>query len=213
MKVTLKRMTVAPEEIIAEAAALCYASDPKDCRGMIRHLYRCHHHSPFEHTQFTFLIEGISRACSHQLVRHRHMSPTQRSQRYCLEDGFEFVVPDNATNNDTFLAAMENAQASYNALIADGVPNEDARAVLPNACTTKLMVTVNLRELIHMCNFRLCARAQKEIRDVVASMRALVPEEFRWMLVPKCLAPYYNCLERRTEACQEVRSEYCAETD
>ena len=93
MKVTLIQSTPNPIETIAQIASICYDSDPKNSLGLVKHLYRNGHLSVFEHIYFTFKIEGISRACSHQLVRHRHCSFTQRSQRYCSEDGFGFVTP------------------------------------------------------------------------------------------------------------------------
>lgn len=209
MKVTLIQQTLNPVNFIAKIASTCYDSDPANPAGMVKHLYRNGHHSVFEHVVFTFQIEGISRACSHQLVRHRHTSPTQRSQRYCAEDNFEVVAPESVAGLQAFWDVIEAANDAYYALTKKhGVPNEDARAVLPNACATKMVVTLNLRELIHFCNFRCCARAQKEIRDLAYAMRAAVPEALRWMLVPKCLAPYYNCLEKRTEACNLVKEKF-----
>ena len=93
MNVLLIQATPKPIETIAQIASICYDSDPKNPLGLVKHLYRNGHLSVFEHIYFTFKIEDISRACSHQLVRHRHCSFTQRSQRYCSEDGFEVVVP------------------------------------------------------------------------------------------------------------------------
>lgn len=97
MLVTLIQATPDPIKTIAKIASICYDSDPKNPLGLVKHLYRNGHHSVFEHIYFTFKIEGISRACSHQLVRHRHCSFTQRSQRYCSEDGFGVVVPPSLT--------------------------------------------------------------------------------------------------------------------
>ena len=93
MKVTLIQATPNPIETISKIASICYDSDPKNPLGLVKHLYKNGHHSVFEHIYFTFKIEGISRACSHQLVRHRHCSFTQRSQRYCSEDGFNYITP------------------------------------------------------------------------------------------------------------------------
>lgn len=205
MKVTLIQQTDNPIEMLAKIASICYDSDPKSPLGLVKHLYRNGHHSVFEHVHFTFLIEGVSRACSHQLVRHRQCTFTQRSQRYCSEDGFEYVIPDGMEDSIVFVNAMEDARAGYAALVDAGESNEDARAVLPNACSTKLYMSCNLRELMHICNVRLCSRAQTEIRELVYAMRQAVSEELRWMLVPKCRAPYYNCLEKRTEMCVEAQ--------
>ena len=189
MKVTLIQSTPNPIDTIAQIASICYDSDPKNPIGLVKHLYRNGHHSVFEHIYFTFKIEGISRACSHQLVRHRHCSFTQRSQRYCSEDGFGFVTPPTiAERNDCgdYEQFMTTVVDTYAYAQEAGVPNEDARYVLPNACETALYLSCNLRELIHMSNERLCMRAQWEIRELVKQMVALVDSELQFMLVPKC---------------------------
>ena len=131
--------------------------------------------------------------CSHQLVRHRHCSFTQRSQRYCEETGFEFVLPKKAVRG--FGGTMAIMQMHYNEALLAGVPAEDARYILPNACKTSLYLSCNLRELIHMANERTCLRAQWEIRELVWQMIEAVDESLHFMLVPKCEAPHLNCLE------------------
>ena len=196
MQVTLIQHTPNPIETIANIASICYDSDPKNPLGLVKHLYRNGHHSVFEHIYFTFKIEDISRACSHQLVRHRHCSFTQRSQRYCDEDGFLVTHPKSIASVDKklgYFELMERIEESYHELQALGVPNEDARYVLPNACCTALYLSCNLRELIHMCNERLCSRAQWEIRDLVKEMVALVDPELQFMLVPKCKSGRIIC--------------------
>lgn len=196
MKVTLIQATPNPIETISQIASICYDSDPKNPLGLVKHLYKNGHHSVFEHIYFTFKIEGISRACSHQLVRHRHCSFTQRSQRYCSEDGFEVVVPDSIAQVDEiggFVDFIEDVTNNYNELVALGVPKEDARMVLPNACETSLYLSCNLRELIHMCNERLCSKAQWEIRNLVKEMKSLVTPELHFMLVPKCKSGRILC--------------------
>lgn len=191
MNVTLIQATPNPIETIAQIASICYDSDPKNPLGLVKHLYRNGHHSVFEHIYFTFKIEGISRACSHQLVRHRHCSFTQRSQRYCSEDGFGYVRPDTTDNLfDTYVSGIESW---YKQMQNAGVPNEDARYVLPNACETSLYLSCNLRELIHMSNERLCKKAQWEIRELVQQMIDLVPEALHFMLVPKCQSGRIIC--------------------
>lgn len=192
MKVTLIQATPEPVETIAKIASICYDSDPKNPMALVKHLYASGHHSVFEHIYFTFKIEGISRACSHQLVRHRHCSFTQRSQRYCSEDGFEAVKPE--TIADEWYGEFHSAiQRCYSGLQKAGVPNEDARYILPNACATSLYLSCNLRELIHMCNERLCTRAQWEIRELVQNMRQLVDPRLHFMLVPKCKSGRIIC--------------------
>ena len=192
MKVTLIQATPNPIETIAQIASICYDSDPKNPMGLVKHLYANGHHSVFEHIYFTFKIEGISRACSHQLVRHRHCSFTQRSQRYCSEDGFAYVVPKNIDPVD-FRADMDIIRDSYIDYQLDDVPNEDARYILPNACATSLYLSCNLRELIHMANERLCSRAQWEIRELVRQMCQLVDPQLQFMLVPKCKSGRIIC--------------------
>ena len=196
MNVTLVQATPNPVETIAQIASICYDSDPKNPMALVKHLYAGGHHSVFEHIYFTFKIEGISRACSHQLVRHRHCSFTQRSQRYCSEDCFEVVKPQTIQNIDMkygYENLMYRIQENYEELQCIGVPNEDARYILPNACTTSLYLSCNLRELIHMANERLCTRAQWEVRDLVREMCNLVDHQLQFMLVPKCKSGRIIC--------------------
>lgn len=199
MKVTLVYSTPTPIETISEIASICYDSNPKNPLKLVTHLYKSGHLSVFEHIHFTFKIEGISRACSHQLVRHRHCSFTQRSQRYCSEDGFGFVVPPTiAERNDCgdYEQFMETVADTYTYAQEAGVPNEDARYILPNACMTSLYLSCNLRELIHMTNERLCMRAQWEIRELVKQMVSLVDPDLQFMLVPKCKSERIICHEK-----------------
>ncbi len=192
MQVTLIQQTPAPIETISKIASICYDSNPKNPLGLVKHLYRNGHHSVFEHIYFTFKIEDISRACSHQLVRHRMCSFTQRSQRYCSENGFGFITPPTVPKN-TFSDEMGTISEWYETYDYLGVPNEDARYLLPNACATSLYLSCNLRELIHIANERLCAKAQWEIRDLVKQMVALVEPELQFMLVPKCKSGRIIC--------------------
>ena len=193
MQVTLIQSTPNPIETIAKIASICYDSDPKNPLGLVNHLYRNGHHSVFEHIYFTFKIQGISRACSHQLVRHRHCSFTQRSQRYCSEDSFDYITPPTLTckSFDQDIYNIELAYKSYQEWY--NVPNEDARYILPNACATEMYLSCNLRELIHIANERLCARAQWEIRELVKEMIHLVDNSLHFMLVPKCKSGRIIC--------------------
>ena len=197
MQVELIQATPNPIETIATIASICYDSNPKNPMGLVKHLYKNGHHSVMEHIYFTFKIEGISRACSHQLVRHRMCSFTQRSQRYCSEDGFEVVLPPSIDDgNDRYFEYNDGiiyTRFSYATLVGKGVSNEDARYILPNACTTDLYLSCNLRELIHIANERLCTRAQWEIRELVKQMVALVDPELQFMLVPKCKSGRIIC--------------------
>ena len=195
MKVTLVQATPNPVETIAKIASICYDSDPKNPMALVKHLYNNGHMSVMEHIYFTFKIEGISRACSHQLVRHRHCSFTQRSQRYCSEDGFHYVIPDTIHPIEMGYA-MERIEDWYHGFQEDDIPNEDARYILPNACATSLYLSCNLRELIHLANERLCTRAQWEIRDLVREMCNLVDPQLQFMLVPKCKSGRIICHEK-----------------
>lgn len=192
MHVTLIQATPNPVETIARIASICYDSDPKNPMALVKHLYAGGHHSVFEHIYFTFKIEGISRACSHQLVRHRHCSFTQRSQRYCSEDGFKFVTPPTIAG-EPFEDEVNYIRDQYNEYQNRGIPNEDARYILPNACATSLYLSCNLRELIHMANERLCSRAQWEIRALVREMCRQVDPQLQFTLVPKCQSGRIIC--------------------
>lgn len=202
MRVELIQATPEPIKTISDIASICYDSEPENPLKLVKQLYSNGHHSVFEHIYFTFKIEGISRACSHQLVRHRHCSFTQRSQRYCMEDDFEYVVPPviNEFANYYFTKAMTEASEEYSAIIDKGAKPEDARMVLPNACATELYLSCNLRELIHMANERLCFRAQWEIRGLLQKMYSLVDKDLQFMLVPKCKSGYLIC----NNPCKEV---------
>ena len=196
MKVTLVQATPDPIQTIAMIASICYDSNPSDPMKLVEHCYKNGHLSVMEHIYFTFKVEGISRACSHQLVRHRHCSFTQRSQRYCSEDGFGFVTPlsiEERDENGDYNFFMQEVAENYCDMQEVGVPNEDARYILPNACETSLYVSCNLRELIHMANERKCFRAQWEIRELVTKMCDLVDSRLHFMLVPKCQSGLIIC--------------------
>jgi thymidylate synthase (FAD) len=196
LKVTLLQYTPSPERAVASAGRLCYApvsaADLKsdmsedDVRRLVRGLVRSGHMSALEHASFTFAVDGISRACSHQLVRHRVASYSQQSQRYVRFDSDgDFVMPPSIGASpearEVFLEAMENARKSYERLVelglAEGRGNEsvyeDARFVLPNAAETKIVVTMNARELRHFFSLRCCRRAQWEINRLAWTMRSL----------------------------------------
>lgn len=201
MQVTLTRVTQNPVDAIEEAASNCYDSSTTGGKIM-KSCYKSGHHSVLEFADFTFHITGVSRALSHQLVRHRIASYAQRSQRYCSEDGFKYVIPNTVKANshaqNVYMSFMDDCQRTYEALQTLGVPNEDARYVLPNACETVLEVKMNGRTLIHFMNERLCARAQWEIRKLAQKMREVVAAHdeqcamFAEFLVPKCEAQGKN---------------------
>ncbi len=137
------------------------------------------HLSVFEHISFTFAIEGISRACSHQFVRHRLFSFTQQSQRYVKESDFPYIVPQTIKQDKgaylKFINAINIISETYKEL-AKTVPFEDARFILPNATETKMVATANARELMHFFKLRLDQAAQWEIRNVAELMFKEVSE-------------------------------------
>jgi len=189
MKVALLQYTPDPERTVALAARLCYSPSTigelqdrlsaADITAFLDKIMSLGHQSVLEHISFSFGIEGISRACSHQLVRHRMASYSQQSQRYVTFKGDEsHVVPDSIAAVPARLAVYEEAlvacAAAYRKLVNDGVPAEDARFVLPNASETRIMVTMNARELLHFFELRCCERAQWEIRAMAVEMLRLV---------------------------------------
>lgn len=203
MKVELISWTNDPVNTVASAASVCYNSEPNE--KIVKQCLASGHHSVVEHMNFTFRIEGVSRALSHQLVRHRIASYSQRSQRYCDEDGVEAVTPPSIEENegalDAYRSAMEKISEAYHELQTLGIPNEDARFILPNACGTIIYVTMNLRTLAHFMNERLCTRAQWEIRKMASRMKTAIANNQERMglsdsemdlilgvLVPKCEA-------------------------
>lgn len=195
MNVELTRVTENPIDAIEEAASNCYDSKPSGGRIM-RACYKSGHHSVLEFAQFTFHISGVSRALLAQLTRHRIASFAVRSQRYCSEDGFEYVIPPSIKENEKALSdyttMMQCINSWYENLRELGIPNEDARMILPNACETTLEVSMNGRELIHFMNERLCTRAQWEIRELANKMKICLRKyndqcaQFAEFCVPKC---------------------------
>lgn len=208
MKVTLITHTPEPEKVIASAAKLCYSSSdietlmngltPEKIESFIKMLAELGHQSPLEHCSFTFGIEGVSRSLSHQLVRHRIASYSQKSQRYVTEGKFEYIIPPAIasipTAKELYIKTMETDQIAYDNLVdmltkkhLDGMISqeidekkvkqtaekkaiEDARFVLPNACETKIITTMNIRSLLHFFDERCCNRAQWEIRQMADMM-------------------------------------------
>lgn len=184
MKVVLLKHTPEPELTVAMAARLCYSgSGIKELEEQVSgisiekflgKILRMGHLSVLEHASFTFGIEGISRATSHQLVRHRLASYSQQSQRYVTATEPEYTVPPSIAKSKarkkSFDEAIEGLYKLYSKLVKAGIPAEDARYLLPNAAHTKIIVTMNARELIHFFALRCCERAQWEIREMAVEM-------------------------------------------
>ncbi len=196
MKVILIRHTLRPEETVALGAKLCYSRSTveqlkdrvseKDQGEFIERLMDMGHESVLEHASFTFGIEGVSRALLAQLTRHRLASFSVQSQRYVsYENGFGYVIPPRIRELGedavkTFQAQMDTMEQWYREwqkqLGSGEKSNEDARFVLPNACETRIMMTMNARELRHFFSLRMCERAQWEIRALATEMHRLCLE-------------------------------------
>lgn len=191
MKVKLIEHTPHPEILVAAAAKLCYSKEadiksllggitPQKTKSFISKLESMHHESPMEHITFTFAIEGVSRALLAQITRHRVASFSVRSQRYCSEKDFGYIIPESIRKHEKhcvrYKALMAQIGNFYDKLVELGVPKEDARMVLPNACETRMVVTMNARELFHFASLRCCSRAQWEVRALANEMVRLVKE-------------------------------------
>lgn len=189
MDVRLLSNTPDPERAVAVAARLCYAPvgaaelmehmDEAAVRKVLKVIMASGHFSALEHASYTFAVDGVSRAMTHQLVRHRLASYNQQSQRYVsFAEQPEFIVPPDVAADADALARFEAACAAsfsaYRDLIDAGVSAEDARYLLPNAVETKIVVTMNMRELLHFFELRCCRRAQWEIRELACAMLELV---------------------------------------
>ena len=189
MKVNLLSYTKDAERLSAAAARSCYSKksasklmgeiDEERAGKAISEITGMGHHSVIEHASYTFSLEGVSRAMTHQLVRHRIASFSQQSQRYVPLKEPSYVMPPSIESDEQlkqeFEELMETIWSSYRKL-ANQVPVEDARYVLPNACTTNITVTMNARELWHFFTLRCCRRAQWEIRSVADEMLRQVNE-------------------------------------
>jgi len=211
---------------VAVASRLCYSpigiaeleeSWTEEKAGkLIDKIMALGHFSVLEHAVFTFGIEGISRATSHQLVRHRLASYSQQSQRYVKADqAFEHVLPPSIEGKPAlrkrFEKHLQEVGRLYSDLAGAGIPPEDARFVLPNAAATKIIVTMNARELRHFFRLRCCQRAQWEIRGMAERMLGLVRKAAPRLFVkagPGCVGG--RCPEGKM-ACgrvKEVRKAY-----
>ena len=195
MKVELISYTPNPDAVCNMAAGTCVSEDIPIMEMSVNR-YRAlkgalasGHESVAEHASFTFAVEGVSRALTHQLVRHRIASFSQQSQRYVNMENFEYVMPKSIRNHEItwdeegktdvarwYMNVMEGLSGFYATLIEAGIPEEDARYILPNACCTNIVVSMNARELRHFFRLRCCERAQWEIRELADKMLELVKE-------------------------------------
>jgi thymidylate synthase (FAD) len=201
----------------ADIAALKEALTAAEQDKFISLIASLGHLSVFEHLSFTFGVEGVSRTLTHQLVRHRIASYSQKSQRYASHRGFSYIIPPSVLNNESaaaeFRRVMDTLKDSYAKLEELGIPKEDARYLLPNACETKIIITMNARELLHFFRLRCCERAQWEIRELAKEMlklaHAAAPTVFS-AAGPACV--YDKCSEGKMTCgrAKEIRDKFRA---
>jgi thymidylate synthase (FAD) len=215
IRVKLLDSTAYPLKAIYYGARTCYSGDSpihlwkkKPDRAAMESLIlktiQAGHHSVLEHAVFVFGLGGISRACSHQLVRHRLASFSQQSQRYVKSQKPDYIIPPSISQNPAILKEFKQTITSlyetYQKFCEKGIPPEDARFVLPNASATNLIITMNLRELLHVCAIRLCANAQWEIRQLFQGIKQEIIKKDSFLgglINPKCDTLGY---------CSEIRS-------
>jgi thymidylate synthase (FAD) len=188
MQVELMAITPNAEDVIEKACRTCYLSfhrynPPSSTQELIKKVIRKGHHSVLEHAVATFRIKGGSRVFTHELVRHRVMSPSQESQRY-VEYGktkqFEYVIPPSI-NETKFKEKFENlandCKKIYEEMVKADIPKEDARYILPNATTSEIVITANFRELRHIFEVRCVERAHWEIRKICLEILRIMKKQ------------------------------------
>ena len=227
LKVKLLSLTQNALSLIYAACRQCYSAefagdifekakeDPEKMAKFITKIVDSGHESPLEHVKFTFAVEGVSRALTHQLVRHRLASYSQQSQRYVKEDNFSFITPPTIKKDPEALKEYQDVlsriQQGYNRLlqllqdkgIVGEKANQDARFVLPQGAETKIVMTMNVRELIHFFSLRCCSRAQWEIKALADTMLAICKKEMPAVFLnagAKCVALKY-CPEGEKFTC------------
>lgn len=226
LNVKLLTCTNDPVNVIYVSSRQCYSSDfawdisrkpvsLQEQESFIKKIIESGHESPLEHVSFTFAVEGISRAATHQLVRHRIASYSQQSQRYVVENDFSYIVPPTIKRNPELLKEymdfMSVAQKKYDQIIKClnecGISGEkasqDARFVLPNAAETKIVITMNCRELIHFFGLRCCSRSQWEIFALACEMLKLVKEKL------PCVFESAGAKCEKLKYCPEIKKFSC----
>lgn len=215
MHVILLAHTHEPDALVAAAARICYrdvtagellqGEEKNLSRKLIAELFRSGHTSTFEHVSFTFGIDGLSRVASHQLVRHRLASFSQQSQRYVKMnyDPEAVIIPPSIESNPEalkiFQEAVRTSQEAYKRMTEMGIAKEDARFILPHGHSTRLVMTMNARELHHFFSLRLCRRAQWEIHELARKMLILCRDKAPVLFEkagPSCI--FGRCEEART---------------
>lgn len=208
MRIEILAATPSPLEVVYKACRTCYSplgpidmklTDRDSMIALINETMTSGHHSVLEHICFTIAIDGVSRALTHQLVRHRLASYSQQSQRYVnyaknqQETAVGFVEPlsiqRNPQANDLFQQVCNTLKTAYKQLVDLGIPAEDARYLLPNATESKLVMTMNYREILAVSSIRLCYRAQWEIVELFALIKKSIAKIDSFLgskLLPKC---------------------------
>jgi len=187
-EVELMAITPNAEDVIERACRTCYLSfhrynPPASTAELIKKVIRKKHHSVLEHAMATFRIKGGSRVMTHELVRHRLMSPSQESQRYVEYDktrDYTLIVPPSVKDTiyyERFLKAASDAARLYSEMVISGVPKEDARYILPNATTSEIVISANFREYRHIFAVRGNPRAHWEIRQICLEMLKVLKRE------------------------------------
>ncbi len=205
MKVSLISHNAESAKIVSTAARLCYSDmnideavkdmSMEEAEKRTRKMVELGHHSTLEHISFTFGIEGVSRALTHQLVRHRIASFSQQSQRYINFENFEYVTPKSIKKNEAienkYIELMNSVRDFYKEMLDADIPKEDARYIFPNSVSSKLILTMNARSLLNFFSLRLCNRAQYEIRSMAMEMyncvKDVVPSIFE-KAGPSCVS-------------------------
>jgi len=201
MKVELLSITPDAEKLIETAGRISHLSYDKQTedsyKEFIKRIIKLGHFSILVHAYATFKISEISRACSHQLVRHRICSFTQQSQRYVDESNFEYIIPDSVSNNlkayELFTDFVNKAKSVYIELLKLGIKKEDARYVLPNATTTQIIMTANFREWRHIIELRGNINSQWEIRRIIIEILKILKS-----YAPNCFEDFEVDEERET---------------
>lgn len=188
LEVTLMAITPGAEDIIERACRTCYLSfhrydPPESTDELIKKIIRKKHHSVLEHAMATFRIKGGSRVFTHELVRHRLMSPSQESQRYVKYGktrDYDIVVPETIKQTpyyESYMQLASDAEKLYTEMVASDIPKEDARYILPNATTSEIVISANFREFRHIFQVRCHPRAAWEIRVICLEMLRVMKKE------------------------------------
>ena len=184
MKIELLHITENAEKLIEQAGRTCYKSE-KGNPAIIKRWVESGHESVIEHASATFRISGVSRALTHQLVRHRiGFSYSQESQRYVNAENFDYIMPESVALSSLgfkYRGMMHDSKRTYSELIKAGIPKEDARYILPNACTTEIVVTANFRALRNFFKLRCDKKAQWEIRELSNEMLKICKENVKYV--------------------------------